>query len=79
LPTAVQSLLIPLNTIILYSAGIPEVPEPPDGDYVLIIGNQMNGFTFSQLAQFVEGLDLDLRTLTVPHYEERGQQALTGG
>ena len=58
-----------INTIILYSAGIPEVPEPPDGDYVLIIGNQMNGFTFSELAQFVEDLDLNLRTLTVPHYE----------
>ncbi|GAI93076.1 unnamed protein product, partial [marine sediment metagenome] len=38
-----------INAIILYSPGIPEVPEPPDGNYVLIIGNQMNGFTFSEL------------------------------
>ncbi len=58
-----------INAIILYSPGIPEIPEPPDDDYVLVIGNQMNGFTFSELAEFVEGLDLNLRTLTIPHYE----------
>jgi len=58
-----------INAVILYSPGIPEVPETPDGNYVLIVGNQMNGFTFSELAEFVEELDLDLKTLTVPHYE----------
>lgn len=58
-----------VNAIILYSPGTPEIPDVPESDYVLIIGNQSNGFTFSELAQFVENLDLNLKTLTVPHYE----------
>lgn len=58
-----------INAITLYSPGRPPVPEVPDRDYVLIVGNQQNGFTFTELAEFVEGLGLDLATLTVPHYE----------
>ena len=60
---------VQLNTIILYSPGKPKTPQTPDSDYVLIIGNQLNGFTFTELAEFVAGLDLNLKTLTVPHYE----------
>lgn len=58
-----------LNMVILYSHGKPEVPQPPDGDYVLVIGNQMNGYTFTQLAEYIECVGLNLKTLTVPHYE----------
>ncbi|MBT3181126.1 MAG: C26 family cysteine hydrolase domain-containing family [Deltaproteobacteria bacterium] len=58
-----------LNTITFYSPGMPPVPEVPDSDYVLLVGNQQNGFTFSELAEFVESLDLNLKTMTVPHYE----------
>jgi GMP synthase-like glutamine amidotransferase len=58
-----------INAITFYSPGMPTVPETPEGDYVLIIGNQMDGFTFTELARFVEGLDLNLKALTVPHYE----------
>lgn len=58
-----------INAITLYSPGMPPVPTPPEGNYVLIVGNQMNGFTFTKLADFVEGLDLGLKTLVVPHYE----------
>lgn len=58
-----------INVFIPYSPGKPPVPEAPEKDYVLVIGNQMNGFTFTELAKFVEGLDLGLETLTVPHYE----------
>ena len=58
-----------INAITLYSPGKPPVPEAPDGDYVLLVGDQQNGYTFTELASFVEGLDLGLKTLTVPHYE----------
>ena len=58
-----------INAVTLYSPGKPAVPEAPTGDYVLLIGNQQNGFTFSALASHVEGLGLGLKTLTVPHYE----------
>ena len=58
-----------INAITLYSPGFPRVPRAPDRDYVLIVGNQQNGFTFTDLADFVEGLPLGLDTLTVPHYE----------
>ncbi len=58
-----------INAVTLYSPGRPPVPEVPDRDYVLIVGNQQNGYTFTELAKFVEGLGLDLATLTVPHYE----------
>ena len=60
---------VQINVITLYSPGDPPVPMVPDGDYVLLVGNQQNGFTFSELADFVEGLDLGLETLTIPHYE----------
>jgi GMP synthase-like glutamine amidotransferase len=58
-----------VNAIILYSPGMPKVPATPEGDYVLIIGNQMNGFTFTELARKVENLGLRLKTMTVPNHE----------
>jgi GMP synthase-like glutamine amidotransferase len=58
-----------INVITFYSPGMPDVPDAPEGDYVLLVGNQQNGFTFSELADFVEDLDMGLKTLTVPHYE----------
>jgi GMP synthase-like glutamine amidotransferase len=58
-----------LNSITFYSPGHPKVPVVPEGDYVLIIGNQQNGFTFSALAAHVESLRFNLKTVTVPHYE----------
>lgn len=64
-----QGYAAQINAITIYSPGEPEVPEVPEGDYVLLIGNQQNGFTFSELADFVENAGLDLKTVTVPHYE----------
>ena len=58
-----------LFTTIFYSSGQPSPPLVPDEDYVLIVGDQLNGFTFTELAKYVEGLDLNLATVTVPHYE----------
>jgi len=58
-----------INAVTIYSPGTPPVPEIPEGNYVLIVGNQQDGFTFTELAEFIEELNLDLKTLTVPHYE----------
>ena len=58
-----------LNCVIFYMPGKPQVPIPPRGKYVLLVGDQMNGGTFTQLAPYIETLDLGLQTLTVPHYE----------
>ena len=58
-----------LNCIIFYSPGEPKIPITPEGKYVLLIGDQMNGGTFTQLAPYIETLKLGLKTLTLPHYE----------
>lgn len=58
-----------VNAVTLYAPGKPPIPKTPDSDYVVLIGNQENGYTFSQLAQFIENLDLGLKTLTIPHYK----------
>jgi len=58
-----------LYTTIFYSKGNPEPPIVPKEDYVLIIGDQLNGYTFTNLAAYVESLDLNLKTVTIPHYE----------
>lgn len=58
-----------LFTTIFYSAGVPDLPMVHEKDYVLIVGDQFNGFTFTELAKHVEALDLDLETITIPHYE----------
>jgi len=58
-----------LSELLLFSPGMPEVPSPPDGPYVLVIGNQHNGFTFTQLAERVLEMVPELATLTVPYYE----------
>ena len=58
-----------LNEVILYSPGKPRVPNVPKGDYVLVIGNEHNGFTFTELAADIESLPLKLKTVVVPYYE----------
>ena len=60
-----NALQAQINAIIPYVKGEPEIPRVPDGNYVLIVGNQMNGFTYSQLARFVE--DHGYATVTVGH------------
>jgi anthranilate/para-aminobenzoate synthase component II len=62
-----NALQAQINSIIPYVRGAPEVPDVPDGDYVLIIGNQMNGFTYTQIARFVENRGYE--TVTIPHQD----------
>jgi len=58
-----------LNCVIFYTPTEPKVPQTPQGKYVLLIGDQMNGGTFTQLAPYIETLNLGLKTLTIPHWE----------
>ena len=58
-----------INALCLYEPGEPPIPTAPDRPYVLVVGDQMNGFTFTQLARRVRSLGLGLTTLQVPHYE----------
>ncbi|MBU0670984.1 discoidin domain-containing protein, partial [Patescibacteria group bacterium] len=58
-----------INEIVFYSPGKPKIPQTPNKDYVLVVGNQHNGFTFSELADHIEKTGLGLKTLVVPRYE----------
>jgi len=62
-----NALQAQLNTIIPYTRGTPNIPEVPEGKYVLLIGNQMNGYTYTNLARFVE--ERGYKSVTIPHYE----------
>ena len=58
-----------INALCLYSPGKPPAPTPPPGKYVLVVGDQMNGYTFTQLARRIRGLGLGLDVLQVPHHQ----------
>jgi GMP synthase-like glutamine amidotransferase len=58
-----------INSIILYTPAYPPLPRVPKENYVLLIGDQISGFTFTELQKFIEGLDLNLKAVVVPHYE----------
>lgn len=58
-----------INEIILYAPGDPPIPDVPDEPYVLLVGNQHNGFTFTDLSAHIEGLGLGLKTFCIPYYE----------
>lgn len=58
-----------INEIILYSPGRPPLPSVPKEKYVLIIGNEHNGYTFTELAKYIEALPFKLKTVTVPCFE----------
>jgi len=54
--------------VIPYSKGEYSALSPPTtGQYVLVIGDQLDGFTFTQLAQFIrhEGYQV----FSIPHYK----------
>ncbi len=63
--TGHQGLQAQLNVVIPYVQGKPTPPRVPDDQYVLLIGNQMNGFTYTRLAEFVK--EQGFQTVTVSH------------
>lgn len=62
-----NALQAQLNSIIPYTRGELQTPDVPEDKYALLIGNQMNGYTYTNLAKFVE--DRDYKSLTIPHYQ----------
>jgi anthranilate/para-aminobenzoate synthase component II len=61
-----RALQAQLNVIIPYTKNATvAAPKVPDKEYVLLIGNQMNGFTYTQLSEFVE--KQNYWTITIPH------------
>jgi GMP synthase-like glutamine amidotransferase len=64
-----QGYCAQVNALCLYSAAKPATPSPPPGQYVVVVGDQMNGYTFTQLARRIRGLALDLKVLEIPHYQ----------
>lgn len=59
---------VQINEIILFSKKDQKIPKVPSDDYVLIIGNEHNGFTFTELASCVEK-NSGIKTVTIPYYE----------
>jgi GMP synthase-like glutamine amidotransferase len=64
-----QGFCAQINALTLYTPQIPPTPQTPQNDYVLIVGNQKNGYTFTQLQRRILSLDTGLETLLIPHYE----------
>lgn len=58
-----------LNEILLYSPGMPPVPGSPDVPYVLVVGNQHDGATFTLLSKRIREVAPELQTLQVPHWQ----------
>lgn len=56
-----------INEIILFTQKSVEVPKTPKDDYVLIIGNEHNGYTFTDLERHIE--KLGYKTFLVPYYK----------
>ncbi|OGY24650.1 MAG: hypothetical protein A2Y57_00830 [Candidatus Woykebacteria bacterium RBG_13_40_7b] len=56
-----------INEVIIYSTGKPAIPDVPEEDYVLIIGNEHNGFTFTDLKKYIE--NLGYQTILLPYFE----------
>jgi GMP synthase-like glutamine amidotransferase len=58
-----------VHNITFYSPGAPSPPRAPSPDYVLIIGNQHDGGTLTDLEARVRTLAPELEVLLVPYYE----------
>ena len=56
-----------INEVIFYSPTKYPVFKTPKEDYVLVVGNEHNGFTFTDLAKNIESLGY--KTITIPFYE----------
>lgn len=55
--------------IILYSPSVPTLPEVPETDYILIVGNRHNGKTLGKLNGALKRTDFNIKTVIVPYYE----------
>ncbi len=59
-----------LHAVIPYKRGRPPLPKVPRVGYVLVIGNQLDGATYTKLTHFLEkGNNFGLQTVVVPHHQ----------
>ncbi|TIH13432.1 glutamine amidotransferase [Marinifilum sp. JC120] len=58
-----------LNEIMLFTPSQPEIPNIPDTPYIIVIGNQRNGFTFTRLSQRIEELASGAKVLQIPFWK----------
>ncbi len=58
-----------LNEIMLFTQGQPEIPSTPTTPYVLVIGNQRNGFTFTRLKERIAELVPGLTVVQIPFWK----------
>jgi GMP synthase-like glutamine amidotransferase len=57
-----------INCLIFYTPSKPIEITPPTGKYLMLIGDQMNGGTYTQLKNHIENLNLNIKIITIPHY-----------
>ncbi|WP_320171019.1 glutamine amidotransferase-related protein [Maridesulfovibrio sp.] len=58
-----------LNELMLFTPAEPEIPNVPEKPYVMVIGNQRNGYTFTRLVQRIEELIPDLKVIRIPYWK----------
>ncbi|WP_304088324.1 discoidin domain-containing protein [Maridesulfovibrio ferrireducens] len=58
-----------LNEIMLFTQAQPEIPNIPTQPYVLVIGNQRNGFTFTRLTERISELEPKLAVVQIPFWK----------
>ena len=60
-----------INEIELFGPGNPPILDSPDGDYVLVVGNEHDGKEYgdTSIVSAIEKSGFSLKTLLVPYYE----------
>ncbi|SME98253.1 glutamine amidotransferase-related protein [Desulfovibrio gilichinskyi] len=58
-----------LNEVMLFTSGQPEIQNIPTTPYVLVIGNQRNGFTFTRLKERIAELAPQLTIIQIPFWK----------
>ena len=58
-----------LNEVMLFSKGQPEIPNIPTSPYIIVIGNQRNGFTFTRLKKRIAELAPKLAIIQIPFWK----------
>ncbi|WP_432738231.1 glutamine amidotransferase-related protein [Maridesulfovibrio sp. FT414] len=58
-----------LNELMLFTEAQPEIPNVPENPYIMVIGNQRNGFTFTRLTQRIEELVPGVKVVQVPFWK----------
>lgn len=58
-----------LNEIMLFTPAQPQIPNIPEAPYILVIGNQRNGFTFTRLTQRICEIKPEIKIVQIPYWK----------